>query len=137
MEHSTINTKLTEYINCDKFTTYTHLQPAVENSTPETRNIINNLFNNSARKLQNLILNKNFTEKTVKDILLQTVSNVEREQLDTEDFEFGYELIGVLSEITGISIEAELNKQQEEAFSPEILLEMIKKKGFDPKDFGL
>jgi hypothetical protein len=132
-----IKTKLTAFINCDKFKVYQHLQPAVENSTSDTITLINTLFNDSAKQLQDLIDHKSYNEQSVKDILLETASKVENEQLDTEDFEFGFELIAVLSEITGVGIEAELNKQQEEALSPDAMLEMLKKAGLDPKDFGL
>ena len=137
MNLSEIKTKLTAFINCDKFKVYQHLQPAIENSTPDTIALINTLFNDSAKQLQELIDNKSYNEQSVKDILLETASKVENEQLDTEDFEFGFELIAVLSEITGVSIEAELSKQQEEALSPDAMLEMIKKAGLNPKDFGL
>lgn len=137
MELPGINAKLSDFISCDKFKTYQHLQPAVENSASDTVTLVNGLFNDTAKELQELIAAGKYEEQAVKDILLQTTDLIGTQELDTEDFEFCYELIFVLSDITGVSIRNEIDKKQEQAISPDALLDIMKKAGLDPKDFGL
>lgn len=43
-----IKAKFEEFRKSDKFKIYQHLQPAVENSTPDTAGLINGIFNDVA-----------------------------------------------------------------------------------------
>ena len=132
-----IKAKLEEFRKSDKFKIYQHLQPAVENSTPDTVGLVNGIFNDVAGELLSLLNTSGFSEEEIKKILLQTTNIIEEQPLDTEDFEFCYELLFVLSKITGVDIKKGIDQQQSAALSPEAILEYIKKAGLDPKDFGL
>jgi hypothetical protein len=128
---------LIQFEQSDKFKVYQHLQPAVENSTPDTEKLVTDLFNVVANKLLSSLNSNGFNEDELKKILLDTVPLIEDRGLDTEDFEFCYELLFVLSEITGVNIQKEINDQQAYKLSPEAILDYIKKAGLDPRDFGL
>lgn len=136
MDLQEIKEKLLSFQQNDKFKVYQHLQPAVENSTPDTIGLVNGIFNRTTENLLSSLNTNGFREEEIKQIILKTIDEFEKEDLDTEDFEFCYELLFVLSEITGVNIRPEIDKQQAEKLTPEAMIEYIKNAGLDPKDFG-
>ena len=104
-----IKLKLAEFRASDKFKVYVDYQPAVENSTKEDVDLINGIFNKIAGELIQSLDTGAINEQELKNILLQAPDIIENEQLDTEDFEFCYELIFILSKIVDVDIEDELD----------------------------
>lgn len=131
-----IKEKLLNFQQNDKFKVYQHLQPAVENSTPDTVAVVNGIFNRTTDNLLSSLNANGFREEELKQLILKTIDEFDREQLDTEDFEFCYELLFILSEITCVNIRPDIEKQQAEKLSPEAMIAYIKNAGLDPKDFG-
>lgn len=137
MDFTIINLNIETFINCDKFKTYVNLQPAVENSTVDDQKLINQMFNDAAREIQILITNNSFSEESVKKVFEELIDKIETTRLDTEDYEFCFELVYVLSEITGVDINYLMQKKNDEFLSGDMLTNILKKSGIDPKQFGL
>jgi Domain of unknown function (DUF4844) len=100
-----IKAELKEFIIADKFDKYKHLQPAVENSTEEDRQLINDEMNTCGTQLLNHLAQKKSSAKTLKQIVRKSLENIKLSMLDTEDEEFCYELYYVIGEILGIDVE--------------------------------
>lgn len=100
-----IKAELKEFIIADKFEEYKHLQPSVENSTEEDRQLINDEMNACGTQLLNHLDQKKPSAKTLKQIVRKSLENIKLSMLDTEDEEFCYELYFVLGKILGIDIE--------------------------------
>lgn len=137
MDFTTMYSNIETFINCDKFKTYVKLQPAVENSTVDDQKLINQMFNDTAKEIQILISNDSFSEESVKKIIQEIIDKIDSTPLDTEDAEFCFELVHVLSEMTGVDIQDIMLKKNNEFLSGDILTNILKKSGIDPKQFGL
>lgn len=109
MNTENIKLKLSQFKNSDKFKVYQNLQPAVENSTSETIYLVNGIFNKITDELIHSLDRGGFNKLALKNILLRVPNIIEDKQLDTEDFEFCYELIIILSKIVGVDIEDDLD----------------------------
>jgi hypothetical protein len=131
----TIRKEITEFRDCNKFEKYQSLQPAIENSTPDTVALINRIFNGISEKILTSLTGTEFKENEIRAILMEAVDTIEAQELDTEDFEFGYELVFVLSKMVDIDIEKDINQKQMD--NMEEFRKMLEKQGLNPKDFGI
>jgi len=100
-----IKKDLNTFISTDKFSTYLHLQPAVANSTPEVKLLINTEMNACCTALLEALEKPAYSEDQLRRIVRESLEKVKDHGLDTEDEEFCYQLYAVIGDCLGIDIE--------------------------------
>ena len=126
-----IKNQLQEFRATDKFITYGHLQPAVENSTEEDKQFINKKMNECADKLLDSLDQPGLIEEKFEEIIRATSLELEQAPLDTEDWEFCNELFYILDGIIGLNANA--GKSQEEKML-ETMQSLLRRAGINPDD---
>jgi hypothetical protein len=127
-----IRAELEAFIAVDKFKEYQHLQPAVENSTEETKEFVNTEMNVCCMELLQRMGQEKFNEQDLKAIVRNSLKKIEDHYLDTEDREFCYELYHKIGEILGIDIEDKTISMEQKLLQD--LEKMAKKAGLNLKD---
>lgn len=128
-----IRTGLQTFISVDKYVEYQHLQPAVENSTADTKAFVKTEMNACCNELLQHLEQKKPNETALKLIVRNSLDKIEDEELDTEDREFCYELYAKIGEILGIDIEDNSISMEEKLLQD--LQKMAAKAGINLKDF--
>lgn len=126
-----IKNQLQEFKTTDKFITYGHLQPAVENSTEEDKQYVNNKMNECADRVLGYLDQPDIKEEKLEEIIRATSLELEQAPLDTEDWEFCNELLYVLDGILGLNVNA--GKSQEEKML-ETMQSLLRRAGINPDD---
>lgn len=128
-----IKNDLEEFIKVDKFKTYLHLQPAVENTTEADRQFVNDEMNSCAKELIVQLSGVSPKEDELRRIIRSYADRADDSDLDTEDREFCYELLSVLGEIVGIDISDPDTSIEQKLMND--LQRLMKKAGLNPDDF--
>lgn len=128
-----IRKDLIDFIECDKFKEYGHMQPAVENSTEDDKKLINEEMNACSNELLHYLNNEDPGDEELKKIVRNSLERIEDAMLDTEDREFCYELFGKIGIILGIDVEDKTMSMEQRLM--EDLQQLIKKSGLNPDDF--
>ena len=128
-----IRAELEDFIATDKFKEYQYLQPAVENSTEETKVFVNAEMNACCTELLQKLKQENINEQDLKKIVRANLEKIEDYVLDTEDREFCYELYNKIGEILGIDIEDKTISMEQKLLQD--LEKLAKKSGINLKDF--
>lgn len=100
-----IKIALLDFIKDDKFKTYQHLQPAVENSTAEDKAFVTAEMNACCGELLQTLEGPAVPEDKLREIVRASLERIKDQGLDTEDEEFCYELYAVIGDILGIDIQ--------------------------------
>jgi Domain of unknown function (DUF4844) len=124
---------LQEFIQCDKFSTYGHLQPAVMNSTEEDKLLIHDQMNKCCNELLEYIRTGGTATEDFRKIMYGSVEIIEDMPLDTEDREFCYELYAVLENILGVSLKDDSRSVEQTLMDQ--LQRIAKKGGINLSDF--
>ncbi|HKO80890.1 MAG TPA: hypothetical protein VJU78_10865 [Chitinophagaceae bacterium] len=128
-----IKKELADFIERDKFQVYGYLQPGVENSTDDDKQLINEEIKACCNELLVYLSNENPAEEELKKFVRYSLERIEDAMLDTEDREFCYELFGKIGIILGIDIEDKTMPMEQRLM--EDLQRLIKKTGLNPDDF--
>ncbi|HLP36583.1 hypothetical protein [Lacibacter sp.] len=128
-----IRVELEDFIAVDKFKEYQHLQPAVENSTEETREFVNAEMNACCKELLQQLMQENIHEQDLKKTVRANLEKIEDYVLDTEDREFCYELYNKIGQILGIDIEDKTISMEQKLLQD--LEKLAKNAGINLKDF--
>ena len=128
-----IRAELEDFIAADKFKEYQHLQPAVENSTEETKAFVNAEMNACCNELLEQLKKEKLNEQDLKKLVRANLEKIEDYVLDTEDREFCYELYNKIGEILGIDIEDKTISMEQKLLQD--LEKLAKKSGINLKDF--
>ena len=134
MNHSEeIRAGLETFIAADKFVKYRHLQPAVENSTEETKTFVHAEMNACCTQLLQQLKQATITDADLKETVRNSLEKIEDHPLDTEDREFCYELYGQIGDILGIDVEDNRISMDEKLLQQ--LEKLAKNAGINLKDF--
>lgn len=128
-----IRAGLETFIAADKFVKYQHLQPAVENSTEETKTFVNAEMNACCTQLLLQLKQATITDADLKETVRNSLEKMEDHPLDTEDREFCYELYGQIGDILGIDVEDNSISMDEKLLQQ--LEKLAKNAGINLKDF--
>lgn len=89
----------------DKYDTFKKIQPGVEHTTEDQKDIITNLIEDCCTDLIRMYsLRKQPTVVAVRTTILHYMDKISYAEVNTENRDFGYELCWYIAEKTGISI---------------------------------
>jgi len=131
-DKTSIRTELIKFRDCDKYTVYQDLQPAVANSTADTRQLVEEEMQDCCNRVLEYLDTPNPMDEKLKNIVRSSVDQIEDALLDTEDTEFCYELYAVIGNILGIDIQDHSISMGEKL--KEDMLRLMAKGGIDMND---
>lgn len=124
---------LGDFIQCNKFSTYGQLQPAVGNSTEEDKQLIEQEMNRCCNELLEYIRTGGTATEDFRKIMYGSVEIIEDLPLDTEDREFCYELYNIIENILDVPVKDE--SRTVDQIMMQQLQRIAKKGGINLNDF--
>jgi hypothetical protein len=124
---------LEDFGKANKFIDYLQLQPAVANSTTQTKDLVNREMAICCNELILCIDAGSPMDSELKQLVRNSLGRIEDAMLDTEDSEFCYELYHVIGTILGVNIEDESMDMKTKLMND--MLRFFKKEEMNPDDF--